>query len=77
MDIPMSNYEKKIHDRVDVMIGDPAINTILKMALLDYNDDEINCIIQAMKANNDKEKLMIDNEMNMTYDASGNMVYIK
>ena len=68
-----SLHEKAISSRVDKLIGnnDQVLNTIVKLALLNKTDQEI---LQQIKANNELEALLIEQELLLTYDSNANII---
>lgn len=65
-----------VNRQVDKLVGDKDTNlsSVIKMSLLnDYNSD-YNIYLDQMKNNNVVEKIFIDNEYQLTYDGSGNLI---
>ena len=77
MDFAVANIvEQAVSTQVNALIGtnDVNLNTIMKMSLLNINEDKVNSVLSQMKSNNDTERYWIDQEYCLTYDIAGNLI---
>jgi hypothetical protein len=77
-----SLLEKNVNHMMDKMFGDkdPTLKTITKMNLLyDFDENannEVISFINKVKKLNDYEAKCIENELVLTYDKDGNIIFV-
>jgi hypothetical protein len=74
--------EKNVNSMLDKIFGDKddTLKAITKLSILNDGSEEmknkINQTIALIRRNNELEKQMLDDELNLTYDSSGNIIEI-